>query len=423
MIVEATILVFILTYLGIIRFTEKKMLVVWMGVFLLAFVGTVTLDSALGAINWNVIGLYLGMLFISLALTESKIPDEIATWLVNKTNHVSKAMLILCAATGLLSIVLDNVTCILIAAPIIFSTARKINTSPVPMMIGAAISSNLQGVATLIGDPPSMILGGYAGLKFTDFFFFKGHPSMFFAVQTAMIASLFVLYLFFKRYDHRIEPHQITKATSRVPLFILLGLIATLATVSRFDRWYVKPAVVTPVFGLLAIAWLIHHHVKNEKSLIHTIKKMDWSTILFIVGIFILVDSLRVAGVIDIIAQTIYSITGNNVLMVYVTIVVLSVIFSAFIDNIPYTIAMLPVAQMISIKLGIEPYLLYFGLLIGASVGGNITPIGASANIVGVGLLEHKGHKVSFWEFVKMGLPFTLAAVSASSVFVWVFFS
>jgi Na+/H+ antiporter NhaD/arsenite permease-like protein len=133
----------------------------------------VTLESALWSINWNVIGIYVGMLFIAEALVHSKVPDYLAIWLVNRSKNVWSAMLFVCALTGILSIFIENVACILIVAPIAFSIAKRIRVSPVPMIIGCAISSNLQGVATLIGDPPSMILAAHAGLTFNDFFIFQ----------------------------------------------------------------------------------------------------------------------------------------------------------------------------------------------------------------------------------------------------------
>jgi Na+/H+ antiporter NhaD/arsenite permease-like protein len=162
--------------------------------------------------------------------------------------------------------------------------------------------------------------------------------------------------------------------------------------------------------------------MNNEKSLFNKIWNMDWSTALFIIAVFMLVDSLTQTGAIGDLAGMIAGFTGTSMLTAFIVIVVLSVVLSAFVDNVPFIVAMLPVTQLVAEHVGGSPFVLYFGLLIGASVGGNITPIGATANIVGVGMLKHKGYNTSFWDFVKIGLPFTIVATVFSAGFIWLMF-
>jgi Na+/H+ antiporter NhaD/arsenite permease-like protein len=419
----ATAALFVLTYVLIVIYYRSKAWIIWGGVLLMFLLGAVTAQTAFSSINWDVIGIYVGMLFIAQALVVSRVPDFLAIWLVNRSRKVWVAMLAVCVLTGFLSIVIENVACVLITAPIIFAMARKINVSPVPMIIGAAVSSNLQGVATLIGDPPSMLLASHAGLTFNDFFFFNSKPGLFFAVQLGMIASLFVLYFFFRNHSHPVHYFKEVEVKSFFPTIMLAGMIGALAVSSSLRAGVrYSPGVICLLFGLACLAWLLVEKKRNEKSLFRAILNFDWATALFIIAVFIMVDSLTQTGVISDIARFIYSVTGSSLLFAFVIITVLSVFLSAFVDNVPYIVAMLPVTQLVAEHAGVSPYILYFGLLIGTSVGGNITPVGASANIVGVGLLKNKGYPTTFWEFVKIGLPFTIVSVLVSAGFIWLMF-
>ena len=168
--------------------------------------------------------------------------------------------------------------------------------------------------------------------------------------------------------------------------------------------------------GIISLLW---ERFVLKSSVKGILKSLDWETAFFLIGIFLLVGSLTANGWIEVIAKQLSLLIGQNILLGYLLIVLISVFVSAFVDNVPFLATMLPVVVSMSDKMQISPTLFLFGLLIGASVGGNITPIGASANIVACSLLKKEGYQVSFKEFVKIGLPFTLAAVSAATVFVW----
>jgi Na+/H+ antiporter NhaD/arsenite permease-like protein len=170
------------------------------------------------------------------------------------------------------------------------------------------------------------------------------------------------------------------------------------------------------VFGIVCLIW---DKLVNKESIIKTVRALDWDTTLFLVGIFVLVGSITATGWIETIADGLSKVVGTNIFFGYTLIVFASVIVSAFVDNVPFLAAMLPVAISMADKLNMNPSLFLFGLLIGASIGGNITPIGASANIVACGLLKKEGYDVKFRDFAKIGLPFTLAAVIAAYLFVW----
>jgi len=285
------------------------------------------------------------------------------------------------------------------------------------MMIAIAVSSNLQGAATLIGDPPSMLLGGFAKMNFGDFFFYRGRPSIFFAVELGALASFVVLYLVFRKHKEKAKLLPIEKVRSWVPTIILAGLIILLALSSFFDTGFSYMAgVLCIIAGFISIAW---EKFVNKRSIVKGLRSLDWETTFFLMGIFVLVGGITQTGWIELIADFLSGLVGQNIFLGYTAIVFISVVLSAFIDNVPFLAAMLPVAISMSDKLQISPSLFLFGLLIGASLGGNITPIGASANIVACGLLKKEGIRVRFNDFMKIGIPFTLAAVGAAYLFVW----
>jgi len=170
------------------------------------------------------------------------------------------------------------------------------------------------------------------------------------------------------------------------------------------------------LFGVVALTW---KRLVLKSPFFKEIRKLNWDTTLFLAAVFILVGSLSLSGWIATFASFLAGLVGGNILFGYITLIAVSVMFSAFVDNVPFLMAMLPVAMILADKLQVNPSLLLFGLLIGTSLGGNITPIGASANIVACGILKEEGYEVSFGEFARIGLPFTLVAVTAASIFVW----
>jgi len=319
--------------------------------------------------------------------------------------------------TGFISAFVENVATVLIVAPIALALAKKININPSAMMIGIAVSSNLQGAATLIGDPPSMLLGGFAKMTFMDFFFYQGKPSIFFAVELGAFISIFVLYYFFREHRQKMELVPVETVRSWVPTIILILLIIALALSSFFDTGFSYMAgILCMIAALICISW---DKLFNKSSIVQGIKSLDWDTTFFLMGVFILVGSITETGWIEKISHALSGLIGDNIFMGYTLIVFISVALSAVIDNVPFLAAMLPVALSLSQKLGINPSLLLFGLLIGASLGGNVTPIGASANIVACGLLKKEGYSVTFSQFMRIGIPFTLAAVIPAYLFVW----
>ncbi|MBN1283311.1 MAG: hypothetical protein JXA24_06030 [Proteobacteria bacterium] len=413
----AALAVFIVCYLLFVALPNRRSIVAVAGAVALIPLGAMGPAQALSSINWNVMGIFVGTLIIADVFMESRVPSYLAEHIVMRAKSTAWAVLFICALTGFISAFVENVATVLIVAPIALALARKLRINPVNMLIAIAISSNLQGAATLIGDPPSMLLGGYAKMTFDDFFFYKGRPSIFFAVELGAIASLFVLHFVFRGLRSRTPIVPVERVKSWVPTIILVALIVTLALSSLLDPGFSYMAgIICMAFGIASILW---DRLANRSSMLDGIRSLDWDTTFFLMGVFVLVGAISATGWIEAIAEGLSLLIGGNILFGYVLLITMAVALSAFIDNVPFLAAMLPVAISMSQRLGVAPELFLFGLLIGASLGGNITPIGASANIVACGLLRKEGHAVKFREFAKIGLPFTLAAVLVASVFVW----
>jgi len=413
-----TLSVFAVAYLLFIVAPKKRPFVAGGAAVLLIILRAATLHEAfLQYINWNVISIFWGSAVLAELLVISRMPAYVAERVVVRCRTVAGAILLVCIFTSFLSAFVENVATVLIVAPVALAMAERLKVSPVPFLVALAISSNLQGSATLIGDPPSMILAGETGMTFNEFFFFQGKLGIFFAVQVGAIVSFGVLYLFFRKYRQPAEAEEKEKVNTWIPTWMLITLIAALAGSSFIDpefRW--AAGTICAIYGVAGLVW---HRARFKTGTFHLFKELDWKTMLFLAGVFIIVESLTSAGWIDTLATAVSGVVGTQYLASFCIIVVISVMFSAFIDNVPYLVATIPLVQQVADNTGAPLYLLLFGLLIGSCVGGNVTPIGASANIVVAGMLDKRGYPVSFSEFGKIGLPFTIAATAAAAIFLW----
>lgn len=412
-----SLIIFVVSYILFIFLPKRRAFVAAGAGSLLILLRVLTLEEAFWAVNWNVLGIFVGTLIVADVFMESRLPAYIAERIVNRSGSTGWAILFICALTGFISAFVENVAAVLIVAPIALSLAKKLKVSPLNMMIAIAISSNLQGAATLIGDPPSMLLAGFAKMNFLDFFFYQGKPSIFFAVELGALASFVVLYLLFSKHKEKVKLLPVEKVRSWAPALILVFLILSLAASSFFDTDFSYMAgAICMVFGVIALIW---NNLALKTSITKGLKSLDWETSLFLIGIFIIVGSISSSGWLEAFAGFLSGMVGGNVFLGYTVFVFSTVVFSAVVDNVPFLMAMLPVAISMADKLNAPSSLFLFGLLIGASLGGNITPIGASANIVACSLLKKEGYPVRFRDFIKIGLPFTLAAVGAAYLFVW----
>jgi Na+/H+ antiporter NhaD/arsenite permease-like protein len=414
-------IIFILVYVLIILSHQYKHLIAWGGVGLLFLTGAMSPIKILYAINWNILGIFWGSLVIAELFICSRIPAYLAEIIIDRSRSLVWAIIWLSAFSGIISAFVENVATVLIVAPIAFEVSRKLKVSPVPFILGICLSANLQGTATLVGDPPSMILASATRMTFNDFFFFQGRPGLFFTVEFAALISLVVLYFILHKYRQPIAKVEPERITSIVPGLFLIGLILALA-VTSFMAGFMDylGGLVCMVIGLAGIIWSIFS--KKIKAY-HILHDTDWETFFFLAAIFALVGSLTATGTTDVLALGIGRLTSGNLPVTYLMLVTLSVIISAFVDNVPYFATMVGVVSTLAATYSYPIYLLLFGTIIGTTIGGNITPIGAAANIVAVGLLKKNGSRIGFAQFFKIGLPFTVAAVAAATVFIWIFWS
>jgi Na+/H+ antiporter NhaD/arsenite permease-like protein len=417
--------IFVLSYLLFAFLPSKRTIVGVFSSLILLILCYYKFDKFLiTAIDYNVINIFLGTMLVSNLVVESGIAEYIAESIIIKTRSIKWSFLLLCITCSLLSMFLENVATLIIVAPVAIQIAKKLSVNPTKIIFALAVSSNLQGTATLIGDPPSMLLASATGMTFLDFFVYKLKPSIFFAVQIGAISSFFVLYYIFNKYkseSEMIDYKMLTKVKSWTPLYILVSMIIVLMITSIFkkvgDNNYLFIAgLICLFFGFLA---LLVKKIFLKTSILEGLKLLDWETAIFLASVFVIVKSLEIVGVIDLIAEKFLTIVGVNNFLIYTLFVFFSVLVSGFVDNVPFFATMIPVAKIISSQTNISLELLLFGVLIGSTLGGNITPIGASANIVGWGMVKKEKYNATFLDFVKIGFPFTIAAVVPAYIFIW----
>ncbi|MBP3867604.1 MAG: arsenic transporter [Solobacterium sp.] len=419
----AAVIVFILTYVLMLTFQKYRPIIALVSAGIYIAMGVLTIPEALGAVDFNVLLMIAGTMGTVLLLIESKMPALLADLILEKVPNVKWAIVTLSLFAGIISAFIDNVATVLMIAPIGLEIAKKQNINPVGMIIAISVSSNLQGAATLVGDTTSILLGGYAGMNFLDFFVYHGKPGIFFAVELGALCSASRLLILFKHETAPVESKGRTVVTDYVPSILMLGTVVALIVASLIPN---TPKMINGIICMtIMVAGVIYTCIKNRsfETIRSIINGIDYATLLLLFGLFIVVGGITKAGVVDALAQMFAKVGGNNLFLIYTLITWGSVILSAFIDNIPYVATMLPVVQGIAKTMGVDPTLLYFGLLSGATLGGNLTPIGASANITGIGILRKAGYKVKNSDFTKIGVPFTLGAIIPAYIFFWVFYA
>ncbi len=413
------IILFIAMYFVMIFFSKFRVYAALLSALILIIAGVMSPAEAFLAINWNVLMMISGTMVVVYYFIDSKMPSRIADILMKKSKNVMWLIILISLFSGIVSAFIDNVATVLMIAPVGLAICKKLNINPVSVIISIAVSSNLQGAATLVGDTTSILLGGYAGMNFLDFFWFKGRPGMFFTVELGAGATVFIMLILFRQYKQKVELSEETRVNDIVPTVMLSLIVVLLITVSFIPN---KPEMINGIICMsIALITMIQDYIrhKDRERLKAAIKDVDYETLLLLLGIFVVVQSLTETGLIEDMAGGIIKAGKGSLFLLYTVIVWASVLISAFVDNIPYVATMLPVVRAISASLGIEPYLLYFGLLTGATLGGNLTPVGASANITATGILKKEGYEVKFKDFAKIGIPFTLTAVMVGYLFVW----
>lgn len=421
------IILFALTYVLMLTFSKYRPYIALGSALIFIVSGMLPLSEILPSLDFNVILMIAGTMGLVALFIESKMPALLADIIMEKVPNVQIAVVALALFAGIISAFVDNVATVLMVAPVALAICKKLNTNPIPFIISIAVSSNLQGAATLVGDTTAILLGSALDMSFIDFFVYKGKPGMFFIVELgAVLSACIVAFLFRKerklKLNQKAEGAVRTEVTDYVPAVLLVGAIVLLIAASFIPN---KPDVTN---GLICTALMviggIYRCVKKKdiKAILMPLKAIDFNTIGLLVGLFLMIGGISHMGVIDALANLLAKAGGSNIFLLYTIIVWASVVISAFIDNIPYVATMIPVIAGLAAALGIDPTALYFGLLSGATLGGNITPIGASANITGIGILRKAGYEVENKDFFRIGIPFTLAAVIPAYIGIWLLF-
>ncbi|CAN5656279.1 ArsB/NhaD family transporter [soil metagenome] len=376
-------------------------------------------------IDFNTIGLLLGMMIIVAILAET----GVFNWVAVKATELSggnpwRLMIILCTFTAIVSAFVDNVTVILLMIPVTLTIFRFLNRSPFPYIIGQTMCSNIGGASTLIGDPPNIIIGSAANIDFNSFITGMG-PS----IAITFISSLFILRLFFatdlkKKFNvkeiEKFKQEHLIKDKN-----LLTKCIAILATVIFFFTIQGLIGIEVSIIAFAGAAVLLVISKINVEKVLH---EVDWSTLLFFTGLFIVIGIFSKAGGIEILSSVVIGITGGTPWLTFLSIIWLSAIASGFVDNIPFTVTMVPLLETLTQNpqiisgfghLSINP--LWWALALGADLGGNLTLIGSSAGVVAVGISAKYGFRLTFNQWFKIGLPFTIMTVIIGMVSLSVF--
>ena len=384
-----------------------------------------SLDFVIKLIDFNTIGLLLGMMIIVAILGET----GVFSWVAVKATELSKGspwrlMVILCTFTAIVSAFVDNVTVILLMIPVTLTIFRSLNRSPIPYVIGQTMCSNIGGASTLIGDPPNIIIGSAAGIDFTSFILGMG-PT----IVVTFVSSLFILrFLFAKelktRFDANIiedfkQNHLIKdKKLLKNSLVILVGVIF----------FFIIQGYIGIEVSLIAFAGAAILLVTTKINLERILHEIDWSTLLFFTSLFIVIGIFSEAGGIHILSSTVLGVTGGDPWSTFFSVIWLSAIASGFVDNIPFTVTMVPLLETVTKNpeimagfghMSINP--LWWALALGADLGGNLTLIGSSAGVVAAGISAKYGFRLTFREWFKIGLPFTILTVIIGMVSLSVF--
>ena len=417
------ILLFAATYVLMLTFSKFRPYIALASGLIFILTGMLPAKEIIGSLDFNVLLMIGGTMGLVQLFIDSHMPERMADMIMNKVPNVQWAAVSLSLFAGVISAFVDNVATVLMVAPVAIEICKKLKTNPVPFIISIAVSSNLQGAATLVGDTTAIMLGSALDMSFLDFFWYEGKPSIFFAVELGAVLSAMIVWFIFRKEKGKIEKTgSLTEVSDMVPTVLLFGAIGLLICASFAPESWNLPAETNGIICCtLMVIGLVYNFIRKRslEAVTGPLKAIDFETLGLLVGLFLMIGGISNMGVIDALAQLLAKLGGGSPFLMYTIIVWASVLISAFIDNIPYVATMIPVIAGIAHEMGIDSTALYFGLLSGATLGGNCTPIGASANIAGIGILRKEGCDVTNGDFFKIGIPFTLAAIIPAYFYIW----
>lgn len=415
--------VFVLVYVAISFELLHKATAAILGVMVLLILRVIDVQSAASYIDFETIMLLIGMMGIVAVLRRSGFFAILTVRIAKLTGgQPVRILLMFCAATAVLSAFLDNVTTVLIMVPIIIELTRGMGLDPKIYVVALVMASNLGGTATLIGDPPNIIIGSKVGLTFNQFIGYLFVPVVLSTVSVLFyflttnrksfqpidnnLSKLFAVQMLIEKIDidflsFRIDRSFLAKSISCMGLALLLFVTHTITHLSA---------------GVVAMTVAMILFTVTRMDVEHILLEVEWSTLLFFAGLFILVGAMEEKGVIEWVARNIFLQVGENPYVMVLMVLWVSGIASGFIDNIPFTITMIPIVSMMLASSPIPHHILWWALSLGACLGGNLTLIGASANIVSMAILKKSGEHVSFGRYVRWSAPGTILSLIVSSL-------
>jgi Na+/H+ antiporter NhaD/arsenite permease-like protein len=375
---------------------------------LLMGLGIVSPSSALLArVDWDVLAIYWGYGMLAIVFRESKLPALIASYVLARVTREKYALLFLCALAAFLSSFMANPVIVIMLAPLAIEMAERLNASLFLYLVGLAISSNVVTTVSMVADPPATILALATGMTFLDFYWFQGKPGLGTLSIVGVVVALLTLLFQFRHLNNLVDIREERVEVTYGPLLIFVLSVLALAFIPMSH-----PGIVGFLVGLTSL--FVARRVAGAPRAMT--QEFDWDTIWFLIGIFIVIGAVENVGLLKDFADWL-SGTGLRSPTVYLLILTwISVVLSAFIDNVPYTILMIPVCGYLADSLGISPWPLYFGMLVGTGIGGNITPVGATANVLACGMLEQRGYRIELGRYMKISIPFSVAAVLAAHI-------
>jgi len=401
--------------------TEKihRTLAALLGASLVILLKLVDQREAFAFVDFNVIFLLAGMMIIANVMAKTGIFQWIAVEAVRRAEGQPYRLLLLTSLiTAVVSAFLDNVTTVVLLTPITFFVAQRLGTSPVPFLISQVIASNIGGTATLIGDPPNIIIGSQMGKDFNDFLL----------NLTPAAAAALLVYLLLARWLFRdelraatsaLEPDDITRLVEAERKIVNVPLMRISLVVMAFT---ILGFLFSRTLGLegatIAMTGAVVLMIAAREDVHEIFNTVEWPTLFFFIGLFILVGAVVKAGIISDLAAGVLSWTGGRTHLAALVVLWMSGFISAIVDNIPYTVTMVPLIQALGQNVDREP--LIWALALGANLGGNATIVGASANVVVASMSEARGYPITFMQYLRYGVPATLATLVVASIDIWI---
>jgi Na+/H+ antiporter NhaD/arsenite permease-like protein len=416
------VIIFLMAYALIISEKIHRTVTALAGAVLLILFQVISQETAFHHIDFNTIGLLIGMMIMVSIVGQTGLFNYLAIWAAKKVNADPVKLLVsLAILTAVSSALLDNVTTVLLMTPVIFSITAQLKVPPIPYLITEIIASNIGGTATLIGDPPNIMIG--SAVKELTFAAFVNNLALISCFILVITLAILVLI-----YRNRLKTTEELKAKvmeldekkqlQDIPL-LKKSLFVLSITIGAFCFHQILHLESATVALSGAVLLLIMTYAQSEHELERIFHKIEWLTIFFFVGLFILVSGLVETGIISVLAQDLMNLTEGNSVATAMVILWLSAIASAFVDNIPFVATMIPLIKEMGTMgaANLEP--LWWSLALGACLGGNGTLIGASANVIVVGLAAQNGHPISFMKYFKVAFPLMVLSIVISSIYIY----